>query len=181
MPARQPKTRKRQSVAEKGGGFPRPRAVIDKRRKQVFELYLRGMDAETIAKGLNFPARTIYRDIANIKQWLKIHFEKDRIVITNMTMAQLDLLWRDLQQAFINPIPAQGPDPAYRKAMLIDRMLKVLQVRSNLTQTIPAPSTGMPPTWRGVEITSSTRIDDIVREGGVAYAAIHQPATGNSD
>ena len=127
-----------QSAAKKRGGPPRSKAVIAQRRKKVLELYLRGVDAEAIATQLTYPARTIYKDLEHLKEWLKIHFERDRVAITNKAMAQLDMLWRDLQQIYFSPIPLEGQDPAYRKVMTIDRMLRVLQLRTYLSGTSPA-------------------------------------------
>lgn len=129
----------RQSATEKRGGPPRSKAVIIQRQKQVLELYLRGVDTEGIASELGYPQRTIFKDLAHLKEWLKIHFEKDRIATTNKALAQLDMLWRDLQQIYFSPIPAEGPDPAYRKVMAIDRMVKILQIRTSLTSTLPEP------------------------------------------
>jgi len=122
--------RKSWTIQEKTGGKG-SKVEIEARRLQVLRLYLRGMKGDEIAHELNCPRSTIYRDIDNLKQWPKVNFDEQRMIAVIEAGAKVDEIWRELWQTFYKP-SIGNEDPSFRKMATIDRMLKVLHLRTYL-------------------------------------------------
>jgi hypothetical protein len=175
----------RQSLSQNRGPTPQPERR--RRQREVLSLTCRGLNPEEIAayfakQGMLFSTRTIYRDLKAVCRQLDTLDRKSLGYTVGMSFQELKELWREAWISYHNPNRETG----FLRVMTLRELRNLHHAKTKLMGLeLVAASTEitavMTPTWSGVRITTSNHIDDVVREGGVEYAASHQPPAGNRD
>lgn len=150
---------------------------IKKRRILVLRLALIGLEPEQIqqalaGEGVYVATRTVYRDLAALRKDLDLMDRKQLGYTLGFSFAELTELWREAWVCYHNPNLETG----FAKLGALRELLQIHRAKTRLAGLDLRESTEVTavitPTWEGVKITTSADIDDIIREGGVEYAAM---------
>jgi hypothetical protein len=158
------------------GPLKRSQRQIKKRRLLVLRLAAIGFDADQIQQALasqavDVTARTVYRDLAALRKQLDVLDRKQLGYTLGFSFAELEEMWREGWISYHKPDTETG----FLKLGALRELLQIHRAKTRLAGLDIREGTEatafVTPSFRGVKITTSMDIDDIVREGGIEYAA----------
>lgn len=174
-------------------GTNQPKRIL--RKSEVYSLAVRGLTATDIATQLECSKRTVERDFQKVKAELLVEAEAKKLRTLTTAMAELDELWREgwkiyQEEPRVVAITKKGQkileDPTYRRLTAIERLTKISQVKNRITGLLPASQLTQivdvkALSFNGVKIVNAATVEDLVREGGIEYAAKYGATPGSSD
>jgi hypothetical protein len=162
---------------------------IKKRRLLVLRLAALGLGAEEIqqalaGEGVVVTTRCIYKDLVAVHKELDALDKHSLKYTVGWSFAELTELWREGWLSYHKPDLEAG----FLKLGALRELRNLHRSKTRLAGLEAEPgmqlTAMMTPTWMGVQITMSGQpgnIDDIVRDGGIEYAAIHQGNPRSND
>ncbi len=165
------------------------RRNIQRRRLLVLRLAALGLDAEEIkvalaSQGVTMGVSSIYYDLSVLRRQLTSVDKKNLDYSVGFAFAELTVLWREGWISYHNPDLEAG----FLKLGVLRELRHLHRSKTRLAGLEAEPgmqlTAVMSPTWMGVQITMSGQpgnIDDIVRDGGIEYAARFQDPAKNND
>jgi hypothetical protein len=155
----------------------------------VLRLAALGLDAEEIqqalaSQGVRMEVRNVYRDLSVLRRQLAGVDKKNLDYSVAFAFAELTVLWREGWISYHNPDLQAG----FLKLGALRELRNLHRSKTRLAGLEAEPgmqlTAMMSPTWMGVQITMSGQpgnIDDIVRDGGIEYAARFQDLAKSND